>query len=315
MPSQFVSPPTFHAPHVVSEEHQAGPGSQHARLVGGVVGAMSGLTMILLVLLLLWRRRMRSQKAWSEIKDERLGPRPFLLSKNSMRDVPQYREKGTPKPPEVTVSQAPIIDGNLIRMSLDHWERPYAVSDPFHSQNQANRLRITNPDPPRGDSPLPLDNPRRFLSRQRSALAVVLATFKRTPSSQTIPQQPRPSMSPISASPLPSRQPSPFEAPHQPSPLLPSPHHMIPRLPPQAFHSNRSSTSSSPIRARPLPDAFLAKPQQMVRGLPVRLVASRTPSYDDRPLTVASAKTGEGDGEDRVLDRFLEGQLGTNERR
>jgi len=59
-----------------------------------------------------------------------------------------------------------------------------------------------------------------------------------------------------------------------------------------------------------LPDGFLAKPQQLLAGLPVRLVTSRTPSYNDRPLTIASAKTGEGDDEDRILDKFLEKQLG-----
>ncbi|GAB7341229.1 hypothetical protein MBLNU457_7509t1 [Dothideomycetes sp. NU457] len=281
LPSQYISPPRYHTPHFVSEQIQAGPVSQHARLVGGVAGAISGLTFILLIILLLWRRRRRKQSSFSPSPSRPAIARPYLPTKNSTRDI--YREKGTPKLPEIAVTQTPVIDGNLIRMSLDHWSRPYAHTDPLrsaHTEHTPNRLRITNPDPVRGDgdSPLPTDNPRRFMSRQRSALAVVLATFKRSPSSQTIPQTQAhlsPVPSPTPASRTVSPQPSALES-HHPSPLLPS------------------------------PDPFV----QTQRGLPIRLVVSRTPSYDSRPLTVASlrATAGEGEGEDRVMDRFLEGR-------
>ena len=287
MASSTMPLPHYHTPYsTTSEEIAAGPVSTHAAIAGGVVGSLSAVAVMGVVALLLWRRRRRKRE-WNEKHDKAQPTGPFSFMKRS-RTEDGWRDaannKGTPKLPEIAVSTTPIIEDNLIRMSLAHWERPYAHEDPFKEKDEQLTLRVTNPDPVRSPSPLlpTTESPRGFMQRQRTALAAALATFKRTASSQSL------------APATPSRQPTPVIAEHLSQDLW---------IPPAAYVAGTmlrpsDSRSSDAIYQQPPSDPFLRPPESAStpRPLPrppIRHVASRTPSYNDRPFTVLSSKAVE----------------------
>lgn len=270
-------PPTpYHTPITGSGEIAAGPVSMRAAVLGGVMGSMSAIAMLGLVALFFWKcHRKRESKE----------PEKFLTGSFSFmqrsRTEEEWRDRGTPKLPEITVSTTPIIEDNLIRMSLAHWDRPYAHDDPFRDKDEELTLRVTNPDPIRSPSPLlpPNDSPRRFMQRQRTALAAALANFKRTASSQSLAQN------------TPPRQASPMIADHLSQDL---------RIPPTALLAGsmlRTSQSQSPevVSQKPPVEPFLHPQSNTPRPIrpPIRHVASRTPSYNDRPFTMLSSKAVE----------------------
>lgn len=251
-----------------SEEIGAGPvSSKRATAVGGTIGALAGLAVIVVLVLVLFKRRRKRES--QDLNRTHIGQ---VSSFTSPRTGEQWGDKDTPRLPQIPISEAPIIDDNLIRMSLDHWIRPYAHDDPFRDSDRPPDLRITNPDPPKPPTPqVPCDHPGRFLARQRSALAAALFPFKRSTSHQSLPQ------------------PTP---PVQSSPLIEDGLSEDLRVPPAALlarpsRPTMSARSSSILRQRPPDDVFLAPPvlRQRPSISPSQLGTSRSGSNASSAIT------------------------------
>ncbi|TKX20069.1 hypothetical protein C1H76_7751 [Elsinoe australis] len=290
-PSQTYLPPAYHLDPNTKEAIAPGPISHKAAIAGGVTGSISAVAAIGIVAFFFWkRRRTRESKEPNQSHTgtflsfhSNRGDRGEVGERKGIHAQEVHRQEGAPQLRPIVISHTPIIEDNLIRMSLAHWDRPFAYEDqdPFRDpEKQTGDLRVTNPDilsratTPLASAPSSVpEHPGTFLSRQRTALAAAFAGF-RSPSQQSLPVH---------------------TTSDTPSPLLYEP---LPRPPPAAVAASsllrpKASTSSDMLQPRRLSDPFL-DPQDRPPWRPpppsqIRHVQSRTPSYTDRPNTVVSS--------------------------
>ncbi|KAK4962308.1 hypothetical protein LTR66_012708, partial [Elasticomyces elasticus] len=147
--------------------------------VGGSTGVIGGLLLLSILAFFCLRKRRRKQDIEAQ--------RGTSVTRRATPPIipPLWDEKST-RP--TRVKELPLIeDDHLIRIGLDHWERPFAREDPFHDPSRNTPLRITNPDPSRPSTPRPSSGAsEKFLHRQRAALAAAFANANRSRSSQTL---------------------------------------------------------------------------------------------------------------------------------
>lgn len=250
----------------VSEAIGRGPVSTRASVLGGVLGSVSALAVIAAIMFLILRRRRKRESSNETTGDQ---SSKFLFWRNGSRTDTREPNPGEEKePPRLPPLRGlPVIEENLIRISLDHWERPYARDDPFRDLEKSSPLRVTNPDPTRPNTPrIPTnEHPGRFLQRQRSALAELLFPFKRSASSQSLPQHSAPpsrtsnASAPVRSSPVTdsglSKELRVGSAPRTPTSL-------------RSLRSNTSSQSTRIIRPRPPDDPFAATTSAAAAGRP-----------------------------------------------
>ena len=267
-----------------------GPVAHKAAILGGVLGTLSMLAMLGAIAFVLWRRS-RPRELQEFDNNHRTGPFSYL---KRHRTDERGGETGTPRLPPLAMSHTPIIEDNLIRMSLDHWARPFAHDDPF-GDGEKFGLRITNPDhslPPTPDERP--DHPGRFLARQRSALAMALASFKRSASHQTLGRR------------TPTPQPSsPVIGDHLSQDLRIPPAVLLPR-------STNTSRSSLILRQRSPEDPFLHPSSARRRPAihPIQMIRSRTPSYSHigshMPARQASGNSSESNSSEAISFQHYE---------
>ncbi|KAK6388626.1 hypothetical protein LTR65_007782 [Meristemomyces frigidus] len=167
-----------------SAADQASHSSQKHVIAGGVVGAIAGFVLIAVLLCFFFRRRRRKE-ADNQGEDNSInekGIRPAIV-----RQWTALTGKGTPKPtPQIPQSSSPVTvdeDHHIIRMSLNHWARPFAQGqgEGFRDSVAPGQLRVVNPDLSRPTTPrLSSDTAGSFLKRQRGALAAVLLSTGRS---------------------------------------------------------------------------------------------------------------------------------------
>lgn len=115
-------------------------------IIGGLSGAVGGLLLLGLLLFFYLRRRHQRREGMQEDKapvDEYVA-RPSINSSSSRfsnepTDQTTFIQEHTTYPPAT-------IDGNLIRMSLDRFERPFVKKEGWRDSNGPGRLRVVNPD-------------------------------------------------------------------------------------------------------------------------------------------------------------------------
>lgn len=247
-------------------------------IIGGLSGSIAGLVLIGLILCICLRRRRLRNDGDSNPSATESGSRPAFVRKLSE----WAGDKGTPKPtPRATVGELPvIIDDHLIRMSLDHWERPFARDDPFRDSVAPSQLRVMNPDPSRPATPqMTADGSGRFLQRQRSALAAVLLNANRSKSAQNLAvPQPQQSHPYILTDPALSKELA------------------IPAATTPSFRSYPSVRSSAFVHQQPPEDPFLTPPLDEEKPkrptlAPLQSVAGRTLSNISSVLAGWRSKT------------------------
>jgi hypothetical protein len=202
--------------------------SRHAAAIaGGMTSSVAGIALIGLLFLFLFRRRKRSlpyhEKYGSAAEPRMSSSSQALPSAVAAAGAIQRSDRSTYLAPQSSRSdRLPVIDHNLIHMSLEHWDRPFVHEDP-HPRDDSSPLRLMNPDP----TPTPPvvfrssstsmspdtapENPHKFLQRQRSALTAALLSIKRSFSSQDVRHlSDEPHLSPSA---LPSAHPSAHPSP------------------------------------------------------------------------------------------------------
>lgn len=133
-PSPTSRAPTGHGHSSISRAHKRA-------LVGGLSGAIAGLLLVGVIIALLLRRR-RDRDFPDEPIDEKSNDLPVSPALNALA-----LEKINPAPTRQSSRTAtPNADGRIIRMSTQHWSRPFAHSQSFRESIGPGQLRVTNPD-------------------------------------------------------------------------------------------------------------------------------------------------------------------------
>lgn len=147
-------------------------------IVGSLAGAIGFMVLLGILLCVCLRRRHRKEEVEADASNEDGLKKPAKTSKPSV--VRQWSEfalggaKQRSTPSLVQPSTPSAIDGSLIRVSTDHWSRPYAKSSGPRESLRPAPLRIVNPDDrSRSVTPQPESN-SSFLRKQRSAIAAIL---------------------------------------------------------------------------------------------------------------------------------------------
>lgn len=147
-------------------------------IVGSLAGAIGFMVLLGILLCVCLRRRHRREEAEADASNEDGLKKPAKEAKPSI--VRQWSEfaLGTSKQrstPELVQPKTPsAVDGSLIRVSTDHWSRPYAKSSGPRESLYPAPLRIVNPDDRSGSvTPQPESN-ASFLRKQRMAIAAIL---------------------------------------------------------------------------------------------------------------------------------------------
>ena len=154
--------------------------TQKHAIIGGLSGSIAGLVLIGVLICLCLRRRRKdhedSNSSYQEPSFNEKGLRPVLARKWS--EITNHKTSPRPPPPVSRGSTTPDLDGHVIRMSLEHWPRPFLHGEGFRESVGPGQLRVMNPDLSRPTTPAPprgsAESPAGFLKRQRSALAAVL---------------------------------------------------------------------------------------------------------------------------------------------
>jgi len=250
--------------------------SQRHAVVGGVTGAIASFVLIGALLFFCFRRRRRrtqddESNAHRHVHDEK-GIRPTMKRKWT-----EMTGRGTPQPtPQLPQSSSPVTvdeEHHIIRMSTQHWARPYALGqgEGYRESVAPGQLRVVNPDasrpvtprlssdtagsflgrlqhlgPSRPTTPRS-DTASSFLKKQRSALAAVLLTANRSRASSRSnihTQDPTPHIPEIIFDPALSRE------------------CIAPSARPPSFRSYLSATSLPIVQQRPPEDPFLTPPDE-----------------------------------------------------
>nr|OQO32126.1 hypothetical protein B0A51_00969 [Rachicladosporium sp. CCFEE 5018] len=147
-------------------------------IVGGLSGTIAGLLLIGLLLFFCLRRRRKSRelREISEPVSEKPMPptfstvvaKPGLVRQLSNFALGHLRNRSLPRP-----RRPSPCDGSLIRVPLDHWDRPFAAGGGLRDSITPVPLRVANPDPSRANTPQPAARPN-FLRKQSSNLVAFL---------------------------------------------------------------------------------------------------------------------------------------------
>ncbi|KAK6423946.1 hypothetical protein LTR95_016455 [Oleoguttula sp. CCFEE 5521] len=150
-------------------------------IIGGLSGTIAGLLLIGLLLFFCLRRRRRSRelREISEPVSEKAIPstiaaavaKPGLARQISNFALGHLRNRSTPELPRPR--RPSPCDGSLIRVPVDHWDRPFAAGGGLRDSITPVPLRVANPDPSRVSTPQPAARPN-FLRKQSSNLVAFL---------------------------------------------------------------------------------------------------------------------------------------------
>lgn len=151
-------------------------GSRKQAIIGGLSGSIAALILIGLIACLCWRRRKPRFDDDDEASMNEKGLRPILARKwSSLKS-----RAPPPRPPPPAASRVstpdPEPDGQILRVSLENWPRPYAHEQGLRESMGPTTLRVMNPDLSRPTTPVrpSTETAGSFLKRQRHALAAAL---------------------------------------------------------------------------------------------------------------------------------------------
>lgn len=161
-------------------------------IVGGLAGAIGALVLVGLLLCFCLRRRHRRddeeedeedglKKPEKVQKDLRKAPSTIrlwsdmALGRSPARSTPEISRPRTPSP----------VDGSLIRVSTEHWTRPFVRKEGLRESLEPAPLRVVNGGSSRSSTPQE-ERQNGFIRKQRSALAAFLQDGPRTNSRNAV---------------------------------------------------------------------------------------------------------------------------------
>lgn len=167
-------------------------------IVGGLAGAIGALVLVGLLLCFCLRRRHRrtddDEDEEDGLKKEKAVKAPKSLAKvpstvrlwntlgrSPARSTPEISKPRTPSP----------VDGSLIRVSTEHWSRPFVKKEGLRDSLEPAPLRVINQGPDSSRSSTPTEERKNgFVRKQRSALAAFLQDGSRSNSRNAVKRGP-----------------------------------------------------------------------------------------------------------------------------
>lgn len=183
--------------------------SRKQAIVGGLGGAIGALVVIGILLCFCLRRRHRRtddddddeegglEKSIKPAKTIATKPSTVrlwnALGRSPARSTPEISKPRTPSP----------VDGSLIRVSTEHWTRPFVRKEGMRESLEPAPLRVVNANSNSSRSSTPEEErPNGFVRKQRSALAALLQDGARTGSRNAIKRGPISYPKPIAGDPI-----------------------------------------------------------------------------------------------------------------
>jgi hypothetical protein len=173
------------------------PNSRKQAIVGGLAGAIGALVLIGILLCFCLRRRHRRRDD-DEVEEDGLKPvKPAMTLATKPSTVRLWNSLGrdetarsTPEISRPNRTPSPV-DGSLIRVSTEHWTRPFVRKEGMRESLEPAPLRVVNANSNSSRSSSPQqDRPEGFVRKQRSALQAFLQDGARSESRNAVKRGP-----------------------------------------------------------------------------------------------------------------------------
>lgn len=167
-------------------------------IVGGLAGAIGALVIVgLLLCFCLRRRHKRGDEEEDDDEEDGLKKpvKPPMKLKTAPSTVRLWSDMALGRAParstpEISKPRTPSpVDGSVIRVSTEHWSRPFRTKEGLRDSLEPEPLRVTNPDSSRSSTPQDERRPG-FVRKQRSALAAFLQDGARSHSRNAVKRGP-----------------------------------------------------------------------------------------------------------------------------
>jgi hypothetical protein len=169
-----------HAIEPASSDMISMPKSRKQAIVGGLAGAIGALVLVGILLCFCLRRRHGRSDDDEDGEDGLKSVRPTMTIGTKPSIVRLWNSLGSGEParstPEISRPRTPSpVDGSLIRVSNEHWTRPFVRKEGVRESLEPAPLRVINANSNSSRSSTPQeDRPQGFVRKQRSALQAFL---------------------------------------------------------------------------------------------------------------------------------------------
>jgi hypothetical protein len=169
------------------------PNSRKQAIVGGLAGAIGALVLIGILLCFCLRRRHRRRDDDEVEEDGLKSAKPAMTLATKPSTVRLWNSLGrdetarsTPEISRPNRTPSPV-DGSLIRVSTEHWTRPFQRKEGMRESLEPAPLRVVNANSTSSrSSSRQQDRPQGFVRKQRSALQAFLQDGARSESRNAI---------------------------------------------------------------------------------------------------------------------------------
>lgn len=165
-------------------------------IVGGLAGAIGALVLVGLLLCFCLRRRHRrtddDDDAEDGLKKDLKPPRSLAKVPSTVRLWNNLGRSPARSTPEISKPRTPSpVDGSIIRVSTEHWSRPFVRKEGLRDSLEPAPLRVINSGPDSSRSSTPQEERHNgFVRKQRSALAAFLQDGSRSNSRNAVKRGP-----------------------------------------------------------------------------------------------------------------------------
>ena len=166
--------------------------SRKQAIVGGLAGAIGAMVLIGILLCFCLRRRHRRGDEEEDEEDGLKSVKPAMTLATKPSTVRLWNALGRGETarstPEISKPRTPSpVDGSLIRVSTEHWTRPFVRKEGMRESLEPAPLRVVNANSNSSRSSTPQEErPAGFVRKQRSALAAFIQDGSRSESRNAV---------------------------------------------------------------------------------------------------------------------------------
>jgi hypothetical protein len=254
------------------------PNSRKQAIVGGLAGAIGAMALIGILLCFCLRRRHRNTDDEEDEEDGLKPVKPAMTLATKPSTVRLWntlgRTEAARSTPEITKPRTPSpVDGSLIRVSTEHWTRPFVRKEGMRESLEPAPLRVVNANSNSSRSSTPQEErPAGFVRKQRSALAAFLQDGARSESRNA-----------VRRGPISYPKPQPMAG----DPIYSSKAEVDSVAETQSFGSLPSDTSGPMVTNRPMEDPFVTSTTMLSTMEEVAPPMATEPTKTDLTRTVS----------------------------
>jgi hypothetical protein len=182
-----------HATETSSSDLISMSNSRKQAIVGGLAGAIGAMIVIGILLCFCLRRRHRRGDDDEDEEDGLKSVKPAMTLATKPSTVRLWNSLGRGETarstPDISKPRTPsLVDGSLIRVSTEHWTRPFVRKEGMRESLEPAPLRVVNANSnntSRSSTPQE-ERPAGFVRKQRSALAAFIQDGARSESRNAV---------------------------------------------------------------------------------------------------------------------------------